>query len=141
MGHLRGERKMERGNGTEGDKIKQNDTHEAYRTGETKRMALRTIPIVLKNGNTRMLVNCFLDDGSNTTYINEDVVEELGLQGQKEKITINVANGQQVSFDSMTFTICLESTDGNIDTTKMDMQRLHLQRIFSSDSNKPQRVK
>ena len=112
-----GERKTERGNGTEGDKINQNDTHEAYRIGETKRVALRTIPIVLQNGNKRMLVNCFLDDGSDTTYINEDVVEELGLQGQKEKITINVANGQQVSFDSMTFTIGLESTDGNIDTT------------------------
>ena len=114
---LRLERKTERGNGTEGDKINQNDTHEAYRIGKTKRVALRTIPIVLKNGNKRMLVNCFLDDGSDTTYINEDVVEELGLQGQKEKITINVASGQQVSFDSMIFTIGLKSTDGNIDTT------------------------
>ena len=71
-----GERKTERGNGTEGDKINQNDTHEACRTRETKRVALRTIPIVLKNSNKRMLVNCFLNDGSDTAYINEDVVEE-----------------------------------------------------------------
>ena len=79
--------------------------------------SIRTIPIVLKDGNKRMLVNCFLDDGSDTTYINEDIVEELGLQRQKQKITINIANGQQVSFDSMTFTIGLESMDRNIDTT------------------------
>ena len=92
------------------------NTHETFQEDETKRIALRTIPIVLKNGDKRILVNCFLDEGSDTTYVNEDVVEELGLRGKKEKITVNVANGQQVSFNSMTFEIGLESTDGNIDT-------------------------
>ena len=28
----------------------------------------------------RILVNCFLDEGSDTTYVNEGVVEELGVQ-------------------------------------------------------------
>lgn len=91
-------------------------THETFQEYETKTVALRTIPVVLKNGNKRILVNCFLDEGSDTTYINEDVVEELGLRGNKEKITVNVANGQQISFQSMTFQIGLESTDGKLDT-------------------------
>ena len=43
-----------------------------------------------------MQVNCFLDEGSDTTYVNEDVVEELGMKGRKEKVTINVANDQKV---------------------------------------------
>ena len=42
-------------------------------------VALRTIPIVLKNGNRRIIVNCLLDEGSDTTYVDEDVVKEIGL--------------------------------------------------------------
>ena len=42
-----------------------------------------------------MLVNCFLDEGSNTTYVNEDVVEELVVKEEKVLITVNVANVQQ----------------------------------------------
>ena len=44
--------------------------------GEQERqqlVALRTVPIILKNGRRRVLVNCLLDEGSDTTYVNEDV--------------------------------------------------------------------
>ena len=51
-------------------------------------VALRKVPIVLKNGNRRVVVNYLLDEGS------EDVVNELGLTGQKESITVNVTNDQ-----------------------------------------------
>ena len=71
-------------------------------------MALRTVPAILKHGKKRILVNCFLDEGSGTTYVNEDVVEELGVKGEKELITVNVANDQEVRFPSMTFNIRLE---------------------------------
>ena len=57
-------------------------------------MALRTLPVILKHGKKRLLVNCFLDVGSETTYVNEGVVEELGAKGEKELITVNVANDQ-----------------------------------------------
>ena len=63
-----------------------------------------------------MQVNCFLDEGSDTTYVNEDVVEELGLEGQKERVTINVANDQKVDLMSATMEIGLESLDGRVDT-------------------------
>ena len=45
-------------------------------------------------------MNCLLDEGSDTTYVNEDVVEELGLVGQKEPIQVNVANAQTIHFMS-----------------------------------------
>ena len=98
---------------TEGDAT----THTmAHKIETSENVALRTIPVILKNNNKRLLVNCFLDEGSDTTYVNEDVVEELGIQGDKEWITVNVANNQQVGFLSMTFPIGLESVDGSVDT-------------------------
>ena len=57
-----------------------------------KEVALRTVPIILKNGNRRITVNCLLDKGSDTTYVNEDIVNELGLTGEKEPIEVKVAN-------------------------------------------------
>jgi len=54
---------------------------------------LHTVPINLKHGERCLQVNCFLDEGSYTSYVNEDVVEELGLDGRKEKVIISVANG------------------------------------------------
>jgi hypothetical protein len=72
----RGERIAERDKITEGDEeSRKANTHETFQEDQTKRIALRTIPIVLKNGDKRILVNCFLDEGSDTTYVNEDVVE------------------------------------------------------------------
>jgi len=87
--------------------------------GEQERqqaVALRTIPIVLKNGKRRLLVNCLLDEGSDTTYVNEDVVEELGLAGEKQQITVKVANDHSIRFLSSTVQIGIESTDGRVDT-------------------------
>jgi len=82
---------------------------------KAEKVALRTVPVILKHGKKRMLVNCFLDEGSDTTYVNEDVVEELGVKGEKELITVNVANDHEVRFQSMTFAIGLESVDGSVD--------------------------
>ena len=79
-------------------------------------VALRTVPVILKNGSRRVFVNCLLDEGSDTTYVNEDVINELGLTGKKEPITVNVANDQTICFMSGTVEIGLESTDGRVDT-------------------------
>ena len=82
-----------------------------------KEVALRTVPIILKNGNRRITVNCLLDEGSDTTYVNEDIVNELGLTGEKEPIEVKVANDQTIHFMSGTFEIGLESTDGQVEST------------------------
>ena len=75
-------------------------------------VALRTVQIVLKHGERRLQVNCFLDEGIDTSYVNEDVIEELGFGGRKEKVIINVANGQKVNLMSATMEIGLESLGG-----------------------------
>ena len=85
---------------TEGDAKTEKTTMETVDKHEGKSIALRTVPVILKNGKKRLLVNCFLDEGSDTTYVNEDVVEQLGLQQTKEPVTVQVANAQQVSFMS-----------------------------------------
>ena len=53
-------------------------------TGEgtqTGFLALRTVPVILKNGNRAIKVNALLDEASTKTYINADVASDLGLQG------------------------------------------------------------
>lgn len=62
-------------------------------------------------------MNCFLDEGSDTTYVNEDVNKMLGIGTQKEEITINVTNDQKVRLMVATLEIGLESVDGKVDTT------------------------
>ena len=61
-------------------------------------------------------MNSLLDEGSDTTYVNEDVVEALGLQGSRTKIEVKVANDETVSFMSSNVVIGLESVDGRVDT-------------------------
>ena len=97
---------------TEGD-VNTNST--SLKIQKAEKVAPRTVPAILKHGKKRFLVNCLLDEGSDTTYVNEDVVEELGVKGEKELITVNVANDQEVRFPSMTFVIGLESVDGSVD--------------------------
>ena len=48
---------------------------------QTGFLALRTVPVILKNGNRAIKVNALLDEASTKTYINADVASEIGLQG------------------------------------------------------------
>ena len=61
-------------------------------------------------------MNCLLDEGSDTSYVNEDVVEALGLQETKTKLNFKVAKDETISFMSSMFEIGLESMDGRVDT-------------------------
>lgn len=79
-----------------------------------KVVAPQTVPLILKNGNTRILANGFLEEGSDTKYINEDLVEGLGVRGRKKPITVNVPNDQKVKFMSMSFQVGIESIDGKL---------------------------
>ena len=92
-------------------------TYETVQEHAQRSIALRTVPVILKHGERRLQVSCFLDEGSDASYVNEDVVEELGLDGRKEKVIINVTNGQKVRLMSATMEINgLESLDGRVDT-------------------------
>ncbi|XP_067667337.1 uncharacterized protein [Haliotis asinina] len=78
-------------------------------------LSLRTIPVVLKSGPNRIVVNALLDDASTQTYINEDVSSQLGLVGQVRNISVNVLNGQSENFQTTTVQFGLESMDGSVD--------------------------
>ena len=47
-----------------------------------QKIALRTIPVALVNGNERIKGNAFLDDGSTATYICEDVAKLSWFEGR-----------------------------------------------------------
>ena len=61
---------------TEGDANINSTALKMQEKTQADTVALRTVPAILKYGTKKMLVNCFLDEGSNTTYVNEDVVED-----------------------------------------------------------------
>ena len=80
-------------------------------------VALRTVPVFLKNGNRRIKVNALLDEASTKTYLNADVAAELGLQGHPQSVTVNVLNGQTETFETTPVEVELESLNGNVKTT------------------------
>ena len=53
---------------------------ESETINQTKIMALRTVPVFLKNGNRRTKVNALLEEALTKTYLNADVAAELGLR-------------------------------------------------------------
>ncbi|XP_063441925.1 uncharacterized protein LOC134722246 [Mytilus trossulus] len=78
-------------------------------------VTLRTVPVILKNGNRTVSVNALLDDASTKTYINADVAAELGLQGQIQKVTVNVLNDNVETFETMPVEVRLQSHNGQTD--------------------------
>ena len=74
-------------------------------------VALRTVPVILKNGNRRIEVNALLDDASTRTYLNPDVAAQLGLQGECQRVSVNVLNGR--AFETMPVELQVESVDGH----------------------------
>ena len=99
---------------TEGNKPWQQTTMTANNVTTTDFIALRTVPIILKNGNRSIKVNALLDDASTKTYIYADVAAELGLQGKTERVTVNVLNGQVETFETRPVDVQLESLIGDV---------------------------
>ena len=100
--------------GTEGNKPWQQTTMTVNNVTTTDFIALRTVPIILKNGNRSIKVNALLDDASTKTYINADVAAEFGLQGKTERVTVNVLNGQVETFETRPVDVQLESLIGDV---------------------------
>eukprot|EP00795_Rhopilema_esculentum_P005739 gene5739-10996_t len=104
---------------TEGERLQRNfatqTTMVCSKSDVKGATALRTIPVVLKNGCRRLKLNALLDDASTQTYVNEDVAAELGLNGTFETIKVNVLNGDCKSFQTMPVEFGLESVSGDVD--------------------------
>ena len=106
-------RSSESGGTTEGEPhIKTLNAH--FDPPKKTHVALRTVPVILKSGPNRIKVNALLDDGSTKSYINADVAAQLGVQGQTQKIKVNVLNGEIETFETMPVNVGLESLNGQI---------------------------
>ena len=86
-------------------KRNKSSTYETVQEHEQRRIALRAVPVILKHEDRRLQVNCYLDEGTDASYVNEDVVEELGMEGLKKKVVVMVGNGQKVDLMSATMEI------------------------------------
>ena len=100
--------------GMEENKPFQQTTMTANNVTTTDFIALRTMPIILKNGNRSIKVNALLDDASTKTYINVDVATELKLHGKTERVTANVSNGEVETFKTRPVDMQLESLIGDV---------------------------
>ncbi|XP_047123010.2 uncharacterized protein LOC105849104 [Hydra vulgaris] len=80
-------------------------------------ISLRTVPVILRNGYKKVVVNALLDDGSTKTYLNSDVADELSLQSKTEKVTVNMINGKIDSFETIPVEFQLESLNGETKIT------------------------
>ena len=80
-------------------------------------ISLRTVPVILRNGYKKVVVNALLDYGSTKTYLNSDVAAELSLQGKTEKVTVNMIIGKIDSFETMPEKFQLESLNGETKIT------------------------
>lgn len=87
----------------------------------TSQIGLRTVPVIVKNGNKQLMVNALLDDGSSKSYINSDVAAELGLDigSNAHLITVNVMNGRKETFETTPVNFLIESLNGQV---KMAME-------------------
>ena len=77
-------------------------------------MALRTVPVKLKNGNKELVVNALLNGASTSSYIDYDVAAELGLQGLLERVSISTMNGNVKTCQTMPAACELLSCDGTL---------------------------
>ena len=108
-------------NGAKGPEITHSNT---YVSGGTEKcIALRTVPVILKNGENSVRINALLDDGSTRTYINEDVAFELGAQTNPTEMTVNVLNGISDTFKTMPVKVGLENVNGHVNGGRQHHQK------------------
>ena len=115
------EKKKEAPSITEGGQPNSNErshTTTMHATKEPKvadELVLRTVPVTLKNGKRKLVVNALLDDGSTKTYVNSDIAAELNLKGTLERVNIGILNGRSESLKTMPVEFGLESINGKVD--------------------------
>ena len=69
--------------------------------------SLRDVPVWIKANRKKVKINATLDDASNETFPNEEVV--LGIQLPFEKVQVHVLNDTVETFQSMPLKVAIES--------------------------------
>ena len=71
-------------------------------------VSLRTLPVIVYNKGKEIVLNALLDDGSSQTFINSDVIKELGIEESIERevaISVLNSNNELVHTSDVTFEI------------------------------------
>ena len=89
-------------------------------------IALQTVPIILRNGDSSLKVSALLDEACTKTYLNTDVAAELGLHVRTEEVRVNVLNGQIETFKTQPVSFELLSVDqkGDMSVTAYTANRV-----------------
>ena len=70
------------------------------------------MPVWLKANDCKVKVNAIMDDGSNETFLNEEVAGVLGLKERHQTVTVNVLDNEVETFQSIPLEVTVESLDG-----------------------------
>ena len=64
-------------------------------------LSLRTVPVMLSNGQRKIEVNALLDDASTISYISTKVKDELELEGSPSNLPVSVIGGKNQRLDAI----------------------------------------
>ena len=79
------------------------------------RVALQMIPVILEGKNEiKIRGNAFLDGGSGSSYLKEEIADILGLDTERKPLRVAVFGANSIVTDSKTVTVRLESIDGSV---------------------------
>jgi len=71
------------------------------------------VPVILEGRNgIRIKANAFLDGGSRSPYLKEEIANVLGLEAEHRSLRVSVFGAKSIITDSKTVTVHLESLDG-----------------------------
>ena len=99
---------------TEGKGREKQPTMMAQDCIETEFTALRTVPVILRNGSCSLKAMLCLMMPARKHMSMRKSQAELGLKGKLETATVNVLNGQVKTFESRPIDIELKSVTGNV---------------------------
>ena len=90
-------------------------TEEAESIPRPGRLTLQMVPVILEGENgIRIRANAFLDGGSGSSYLKEEIADMLGLDAEGKPLRVAVFRATSIMTDSKTVTVCLESMDGSV---------------------------
>ncbi|XP_077995002.1 uncharacterized protein LOC144448600 [Glandiceps talaboti] len=77
------------------------------------KVALRLVPVyVIGKDGQKQMVNTFLDDGSDSTYIRSDIAAALKLEVENNELTVSTLVNQGTKINSGLVAVTIESLDG-----------------------------
>ena len=79
---------------------------------------LRTVPVWLLGSEGQSIqVNAFLDDGSDSTYVRDDIVTALGLETNEQNLRLTTLTASCIPLKSKKVSLTIKSLNGDTQST------------------------